>query len=168
MAHSTGSATEEFAFLDPGRLVDGDLELVLVERMPADPLRGRVPQYEFEMRRPGSNDPMGMIRLRIAPARRLRYGGHIGYEVAEEYRGHHYAARACRLILPLARAHGLKAVWLVVAPDNIPSQKTCRLIGARWVDTVSIPPNFVTYQLGARYRRRYRLELKRVLGAGAP
>ena len=35
------------------------------------------------------------------------YRGHIGYGVDPEYRGHGYAARACALLLPLARLHGL-------------------------------------------------------------
>ena len=156
MSHSPN---EPFAFLDPGRLVNGDLELVLVERMPADPAKGRVPQYQFEMRHPGSAQPMGTIRLRIASARTLREAGHIGYGVAEEYRGHRYAARSCQLLLPFARAHGLKAVWLTVDPHNDPSLKTCRIIGAKWVDTVRLPKDHPMYQQGARYRRRFRLDL---------
>ena len=90
---------------------------------------------------------------------KLRYAGHIGYEVLKEYRGHRYAARSCRLILPLASAHGLKAVWLTVDPKNIPSQKTCGIIRAAYVETVRIPKEQEMYQQGARYRRRYRLDL---------
>ena len=40
----------EFEFLDPGPLVDGDLELVLASAKPCDTRRGLVPQYEFELR----------------------------------------------------------------------------------------------------------------------
>jgi len=156
------SAKEPFAFLALGRLVDGDLELVLVERMPADPAKGRVPQYQFEMRRPGSPEAMGTIRLRIASARTLREAGHIGYWVAEEHRGHRYAARSCQLLLPLARAHGLKAVWLTVDPHNGPSLKTCRIVGAKWVDTVRLPKDHPMYAQGARYRRRFRLGLTKM------
>ena len=153
------TAQDQFNFLDPGRLVDGDLELALVERMPADRARGRVPQYEFEMRRTGSTQAMGTIRLRIGSARKLRYAGHIGYGVNAECRGHRYAARSCLLILPLARAHGLKAVWLTVDPHNVPSLKTCRIIGAKWVDTVRLLKDDPMYQQGARYRRRLCLDL---------
>jgi len=39
-------------FLDPGPLTDGDLELVLVERMPGDPAVGRVPMYRFPIASP--------------------------------------------------------------------------------------------------------------------
>src|SRR5438094_401170 len=101
-----------FRFLRPGRLVEGDLELVLVRRMPAKRVIGHVPAYEFELRHPSHTGKMGSIRLRIGSASALRCPGHIGYEVKPRYRGHRYAARSCRLLLPLARAHGLKAVWL--------------------------------------------------------
>jgi len=114
-----------FRFLRPERLVDRDLKLVLVRTVPADPVKRHVPAYEFEMRHPGKAFAMGSIRLRIGSALTLRYAGHIGYEVKRRFRGHRYAARACRLLLPLARAHGLKAVWLAVDPKNLASQRTC-------------------------------------------
>jgi len=148
-----------FRFRDPGRLVDGDLELVLTARQPADPIKQHVPGYEFEMRRTGTATRLGIIRLRIGSARALRYAGHIGYEVAPAHRGHRYSARACRLLLPFARKHGLKAVWLTTDPANRPSQRICDLIGARRVETVRLPRDHEMYRRGARRRRRYRLAL---------
>ena len=148
-----------FRFLKPGRLVDGDLELVLVRTTPADPVKHYVPGYEFEMRHPGKTVALGIIRLRIGSASALRYPGHIGYEVKRRFRGHRYAARSCRLLLPLARAHGLKAVWLTVDPRNVPSQRTCEILGAVHVETVRIPKAHEMYAQGARYRRRYRVRL---------
>ena len=152
-----------FRFMEPGELVDGDLELVLTGRHPADPIKRYVPGYEFEMRRTGTTTHLGLIRLRVGPARVLRFPGHIGYEVDMPYRGHRYAARSCRLLQPFALAHGLNAVWLTVDPKNIASQKTCEIIGARYVETVRIPKDHEMYQGGARYRRRYRLVLKQAL-----
>lgn len=152
---------KSFRFLKPGRLVDGDLELVLISTAPADPVKHYVPSYEFEMRRPGRNIALGRIRLRIGSARALRYPGHIGYEVKRRFRGHRYAARSCRLLRVLARAHGLKAVWLTVDPKNIPSQETCEIIGAKHVETVRIPKTHEMYAQGARHRRRYRVDLSK-------
>jgi predicted acetyltransferase len=149
-----------FRFLRPGRLRDGDLELVLVRTVSADPVKRHVPSYEFQMRHPGKTVAMGSIRLRIGTAVTLRYPGHIGYNVKRRFRGQRYAARSCRLLLPLARAHGLKAVWLTVDPRNIPSQKTCEILGAEWVETVRIPKKHEMYDQSARYRRRYRVDLK--------
>ena len=148
-----------FRFLRPGRLVDGDLELVLRRTAPADPVKRYVPGYEFEMRRPGKTVAMGSIRLRVGYALALRYPGQIGYEIKPRFRGDRYAARSCRLLLPLARAHGLKAVWLTVDPKNIPSQKTCEILGVKHVETVRIPKEHEMYAKGARYRRRYQMNL---------
>lgn len=150
-----------FSFLSPGRLIDRDLELVLVKKTPADPVKGYVPGYEFEMRRTTEATAMGTIRLRIGSAVTLRYPGHIGYEVKEKFRGHRYAARSCLLILPLARAHGLDAVWLTVDPKNIPSRRTCEIIGAKHIETVRIPKDHEMYAQGARFRRRYRVDLRK-------
>jgi len=148
-----------FHFRNSGRLIDGDLELALTARHPADPVKRWVPGYDFEMRRTGTSQRLGIIRLRIGSARALRYAGHIGYEVDPPHRGHHYSARSCRLLLPFARAHGLKAVWLTTDPANRPSQRICDLIGARYVETVRLPRDHEMYRRGARFRRRYRLAL---------
>lgn len=151
-----------FRFFKPGRLIDGDLELVLVRRVLAAPTKRYLPGYEFEMRHPGKVVAMGTIRLRIGSALAVRYFGHIGYDVKQSFRGHRYAARSCRLLLPLARTHGLTAVWLTVDPKNIASQRTCEIAGAEWVETVRIPKTSPMYAEGARYRRRYRVDLRGV------
>lgn len=150
-----------FKFLRPGRLVDGELELVLLKTTQADPAKGYVPGYWFEMRRAGKKTVVGSIRLRIGSEAELRLVGNIGYDVKKRYRGHRYAGRSARLLLPLAAAHGLKSVWLTVDPKNIPSLKTCRNIGAKYVETVRIPRGHEMYKEGARYRRRHRLGIRR-------
>lgn len=147
-----------FKFIKPGKLRDGDLMLVLAAKYPADPIKKYVPYYEFEMRHAKSSQLMGHIRLRIGSARRLRYPGHIGYAVAEKFRGRHYAARSSRLLLPLATAHGLQSIWLTVDPKNIASIKTCNILGAKYVETVRIPVSHEMYRMGARFRRRYRID----------
>jgi len=150
----------EFLFLDPGRLVDGDLELVLVERIAAVPRRGLVPAYKFEMQHTVQGTPMGRLDLRVGDTEDLRlYAGHIGYGVFEPYRGHHYAARSCRLVLPLARRHGLDAVWITCNPDNIASQRTCERVGATFVEVVDVPKRLDMYKRGEREKCRYRIDL---------
>lgn len=147
-----------FKFIRPGKLIDDDLELVLKSTTPADKAKGYSPAYEFEMRHPGKPQCMGVIRLRVDTAATLCYPGHIGYEVNKQFRGHRYAARSCQLLLALAYSHGLKYVWLTVDPKNIPSQKTCDIIGANYIKTVRLPSNHEMYEQGARYRRRYKLK----------
>jgi predicted acetyltransferase len=147
-----------FSFLTPGRLHDGELDLVLARCTPGDQARGQVPAYGFEMRVGAT--PVGSINLRIGWTFDLEhYFGHLGYDVVPSFRGHHYAERACRLLLPLARAHGLTAVWITCNPDNVASRRTCELLGATLVDIVALPPTTEMYQRGEREKCRYRLAL---------
>ncbi len=149
-----------FRFLPPGRLVDGDLELILVEKRPADSSRRYVPSYEFAMRSVGQNTNMGHISLRIGNDENLeKYAGHIGYNVTPAYRGHRYAARSCQLILPLARRHEINPIWITCNPDNMASRRTCEIVGARFVETVEVPRKFYhLYKKSDRIKRRYRID----------
>ena len=118
----------QFEFIEPGLLLDGELELALVETRPAAPEKGIVPEYKFEMRVDGAR--AGAIGIRVALNERLaRYGGHIGYEVEPAFRGHHYAARSCRLLFGLALAHRIEQLLITCAPDNAASRKTIEAIG---------------------------------------
>ena len=149
-----------FEFRDPGRLIDGDLELVLLEQYPGDPLANRVPAFKFAMRRRGELADIGSVELRVGNTTHLvMYAGHLGYGVNADQRGHGYAARACRLLLPLARSHGLKTLWITCSPDNAASQRTCERLGAEYVETVDLPEDTDMYQSGRRRVCRYRLEI---------
>jgi tagatose 1,6-diphosphate aldolase len=122
---------EGFEFPDPSILVDGELELKLKETHPYDPETGFVPDYLFEMVNTSTNAVMGTINLRVGLNDRLReFGGHIGYEVAEQFRGKRYAARSCRLLIPLMRQLAINPVVITCDPENIPSVKTIESLGA--------------------------------------
>lgn len=139
---------KNFRFIEPGLLVDDDLELRVKELCPFNPEKGHVPEYKFEMVHTGTKAVMGVIDLRVGLTEKLKeFGGHVGYEVAEEYRGHKYAARSFKLLLPLIQQLGINPVVITCHPGNIPSIKTIELVGARLVATkeVEVAPN--TYRL---------------------
>ncbi len=197
-----------FHFLEPGPLVDGELELVppnaiyiddvlaacghpltvrdapkeaegttreglgrFLRAAPAgrergDPARGWVPSYHFWMKlHPINGVPApiriaGGIGLRVGTNDEIRrYAGHVGYHVYPPARGHRYAERACRMLLPLAAAHGIAELWITVNPENIASRRTCERLGARLIDTVLIPTAHPFYARGERVKCRYRLDL---------
>jgi predicted acetyltransferase len=149
-----------FQFYDLRRLVDGDLELVLLEAVPGNPAKNLVPAYKFKMILASRDEEVGRIDLRIGNTDDVvLYAGHIGYGVHPEHRGHHYAARACRLLLPLARRHGLDPLWITCNPDNLASRRTCELAGARFIEIVDLPEDTDMYQQGERQKCRYRLDL---------
>ena len=155
-----------FKFNDYGVLSDGEIEVVVRQKHPGNTLKGYVPAYEFDIRLPGRQEPVGNLRLRIGNTRRLvMYSGHIGYEIHEKYRGRRYAARACNLIRRVALDHGLKTVWITCNPDNYPSRRTCEILGCKLVEIVDLPGDtdngYVAsmYQEGDRRKCRYRWDL---------
>lgn len=149
-----------FEFRDPGLLIDGDLELVLDKTEPGDAAMDYVPAYHFRMQHAVSREKMGGIVLRVGNTPYItRYAGHIGYGVDPEYRGHHYAARSCKLLLPLARSHDLNPLWITCNPDNLASRRTCELAGADFYEIVDLPEDSDMYQEGERQKCRYRIDL---------
>lgn len=170
-----------FVPLTPGPLRDEELELSLETVYHGDTTRDWVPYYDFTMWAPrarlfGSTRvsadgkrklaPAGNVSLRVGNAWDiLLYLGHIGYGVNPSFRGHHYAERATRLVLPLARAHGLDTLWITCNPDNQPSRRTCELLGAEMVEVVPVPSDYFLHHIGERWKCRYRLDISGVEAA---
>jgi tagatose 1,6-diphosphate aldolase len=147
-------------FFDVGTLVDDELELILTQRYPGDVRRGFVPAYRFKMTRIDQGKQMGNIELRIGNTTNVvMYGGHIGYGVFSHYRGHHYAARSCKLLFPLARRHKLNPLWITCNPDNIASRRTCEIAGGKLIEVVDLPSYLDMYHSGERQKCRYRFDL---------
>jgi predicted acetyltransferase len=208
----SGVLFRRFKFLDPGPLIDGELELVkpdpqwfdgllaacshplTVRDAPnestttrkqlekflriapwgherADGSPGRVPQYHFWMRvredvpLPGGRalPPIriaGGIGFRAGGTRAIEmYYGHFGYHVYPPARGFHFAERSVRLLFPLARSHGLAALWITCNPDNYASRRTCERLGGRLISIVPVPENDPLYRRGEREKCRYRIDL---------
>ena len=147
-------------FIEPGNLQDRELLLALDRYLKVDPEPERegAPTYYFNMVREGSSIVVGSISLRIGnPDRLVLYRGHIGYSVKPEYRGHHFAARSVRLLIPLAAVHKLNPIWITCDPDNFASRRTCELVGAEFVEIIDLPPEEELYHGGIRQKCRYRL-----------
>ena len=143
-------------FLDPGRLVDGELELVLAETLPAGFKKGFLPVYKFDMHSVDDSTKVGEIGLKIGtPPNHL---GHISYRVFRGYRGNHYAARACRLLIPLARRHGIDPLWITCREENVASRRTCELAGAEFVGMVETPEGYRDWLGPVHLKYKYRLD----------
>ena len=136
-------------------LTDGEIDIVLTEKIPADEEKGIAPQYEYKICRHGSAEKMGRLNIRIGDSERVFYDGHIGYGIYPEYRGKHYAAKACLIARQVVVAHGMKTVTLTCDPDNVASRKTCERIGARLLEIVDMPPAAGSKNLEPRKKCRY-------------
>ena len=155
----TRAVPADFPFTEMPRLGDGTLELHLERTIPSDPLRGWLPTYDFAMHVDGRF--AGGINLRVGNTFRIvMYDGHIGYGVVPAFRGHHYAERASRLLLPLAKAHGIMTVWITANPTNIASRRTCERLGARLIEIVPLPKDSEQYSGSDRAKCRYRIDLE--------
>jgi predicted acetyltransferase len=198
-----GFGTQGFRFLDPGPLIDGELELVppspvwidallaicrhptSIERAPnvAETTRQNIldflkacpdgrqagkpsgelsPAYHFWMH--VKNDPQfpiaGGINLRVGTQFELiMFHGQIGYHVYPPMRGRHYAERASRLLLPLAKLHGIDPLWITCNPDNFASRRTCERLGGKLVEIVPVPPANPLFRRGETQKCRYRFDL---------
>jgi predicted acetyltransferase len=157
--------------LNPQQLADY-LAAVPGGRLKGDPAAGRVPHYDFWMyvhdhpREPGGPPvppPVriaGTVTLRVGSTPAVeRYYGHIGYHVYPPARGRGFAERSCRLLLGLARRHGIKTLWITCDPANAASRRTCERLGMRFVETVDVPQNDPLWARGERQKCRFRLEL---------
>ncbi|MEI7834664.1 MAG: GNAT family N-acetyltransferase, partial [bacterium] len=139
-------------------LRDDELELTLLRRTPGNRERMWIPAYEFTMNVGGQQ--VGRIDLRVGNSFPIiTYNGHIGYGVDQQFRGRHYAARSCRLLLPLAQANGMDTIWITANPDNHPSRRTIESLGARLVETIKLPEDSDAYLHGEYEKCRYRLEV---------
>lgn len=151
-----------FRFHEVGALSDRELILHLAKTVERDDAKQFVSTYHFEMR--VGEQVAGGIRFRAENDFDVEtYAGNIGYNVAPEFRGRHFAERACRLLLPLARAHGFTCLWITCDPENLASRRTCERLGAQLIEVVALPADSDMYQDGERFKCRYRLDLGAVI-----
>lgn len=144
--------------IDPGQLQDNDLLLELITFAP-HPVH-KVPTYHFRMVHAVTAAELGAIRLRVGSTPHIElYAGHIGYRVHEPHRGHRYASRSVRLLMPLASLLGLDPLWITCDPGNLASRRSLELVGAEFVEVVNVPADCIIYKSGHPLKCRYRLDL---------
>ena len=145
-----------------------EFRLVLIEKMREDRARGWVPSYRFEMWPLDGHEVLGTIDIRIGHNENTYYAGHIGYRVHEPFRGNHFAEKACRLLIRIARAHKMKQVVITCNPDNLPSRRTIERLGAHFEGIVDIPATNELYHYGDRQKCRFIWDVPEVDEAAGP
>ena len=154
--------TRAFRFLEVGPLSDAELTLRLARTVDGDIDKKSVATYHFEMLI--ADEVVGGIRFRAENGFDVEtYAGNLGYNVAPRFRGRHLAVRACRLLMPLANAHGFVELWITCDPGNYASRRTCERLGAELVDVAELPQDSDMYHDGERFKCRYRLDVCQTL-----
>ena len=125
--------------LPDGELKNEELSLRFFQTAEADGTPGSVPRHYFRIFL-ADGTCCGMIDLRAGHTERTWYGGNIGYHILEEYRGHHYAEKACRLLFPLAAKLKMEYLIITCNPDNAASRRTCERLGAGLLAIETLPP----------------------------
>ncbi len=146
-------------FLNTDFLESEEIKLVVDRLAEGNPEKNWVPAYHFHICNLHGNI-MGVCDLRVGYTDRLYYGGHIGYRINEEYRGHHYAAKACKLLFFLARKHDMSYLYITCNPDNAPSRKTCECLQGEFLGVVELPEgNDMRISEGATHKCIFKFNL---------
>lgn len=145
-------------FINTDFLKNDEIQLMLEKTVEADPEKDWVPAYHFAICN-SNGQKMGVCDLRIGHNDKLYYGGNIGYRINEEYRGNHYAGKACLLLFELAEKHDLKYLIITCNPENHASRRTCEYAGGKLLEIVELPEDNDMRGDGETEKCIYRFEL---------
>lgn len=122
---------------------------------------GSLPFYWWDIVLKSDNIAIGKISFRIGHNYHSYYNGNIGYEIDETYRGNHYALLACQLVLQVAQYHNMDKIYLTCDYDNEASYKTIEKLGAKLIEEVRPPEDYIYYYEGIANHKIYELSIDR-------
>lgn len=147
-------------FLDTSFLVDDEIQLCLQKTVDGNIEKEWLPAYHFAICDKQGRE-MGICDLRVGHNLNTYYGGNIGYRIYEEYRGHHYAGKACLLLFGLAKKHNMDYLIITCNPNNYASKRTCEYLGCHLIETAELPEdNDMRLEDGEMEKCIYRIDLR--------
>lgn len=145
-------------FYDTSDLYSNELRLLLSYTLEEQPEKRWLPAYYFDICLLDGT-VVGGCDLRIGHNEKTAIGGNIGYHIRPAFQGHHYAAKACRLLFPLAKKHGMTELCISCADGNAASARTCEILGGRLLGILPVPEDNEMYAEGIRFARVYQFKL---------
>ncbi len=118
-----------------------------------------LPYYYYDIYLLNTTTQVGKISIRIGHNYHSYFNGNVGYEINEEYRGNYYALEAVKLIIDVARYHCMNHIILTCGETNIASYKSIEKLGAKLIEIVLPPKEYIFYYDGIKSHRIYRLEI---------
>ncbi len=102
---------------------------------------------------------VGKISIKIGENYHSYYDGHIGYEIIEAYRGNHFSYYAAKLVIQVAKAHGMSSLYITCKQSNIASITIIEKLGAVRKEIASIPKDCFFYHEGIEAYCIYSLKI---------
>lgn len=145
---------EKFQFFDNfDILTDGEITLKISGKYFGD--EEMLPFYYYDIFL--KDRFIGRISMRIGSNFNSYYNGNIGYEIEENFRGNNFSLKACKLVLQVAKAHGMKEIFLACDENNIPSYKTIEKLGGELIEITKPPKTYFAYRENMKKQRIYKL-----------
>lgn len=129
-------------------LEDDEIRLFLLYTSKVDEPGGKVTSKVYDIIRKEDEKVVGRCDIRFGPVSELYYLGNIGYAIYPPYRGHRYAAKATELMFEVAKRSKVKELIITCNPDNIPSRRTCEILGCELKAIVDVPLNHPLIEQG--------------------
>ncbi len=120
-------------------LKDEEIYLQLQAAVEAEELTGNLPTYYFKIRRRSDDVELGRCDLRIGTNCKTAIDGNLSFTIYPAWRRHHYAGKACLLLLQLALQHQMESLIITCRPENTASRKTCLRLGAQLQEIFTLP-----------------------------
>lgn len=126
-------------FVDMPEQSDGEIYIVCSDKKPGNPEINKLPMYYITIWTCHDRTNVGDINLRIGYNDEMYYTGNTGYHIYEQHRGKGYAVRACKLLIPLLKAHNMTHLLITNALENTASIRVCEKLGAKFIRTAPVP-----------------------------
>jgi tagatose 1,6-diphosphate aldolase len=146
-------------FFDTNHLKTEEIFLKLVKTSEANPEKKWVDAYHFKICLTSNKMEVGDCDFRVGNTEKLYFGGNIGYTVYDQFRGNHYAGKACLLLFELAKMHNMNYLYITCDPDNQASRRTCEYAGGQLESIIDLPTDNDMYLEGHRQKCIYRFNL---------
>ena len=155
-----------FPFSGRQIITGSEIDLRLRDRSGPDRSCGTLETYTWHICLSGSRGTIGYVSIRMGESPELYYLGHVGYRVEEEYRGHGFAGKAVRMLLPQMRRLGLRSLVITTDTDNAPSRLTCERLGCLLERVTAVPERYQPLCSMSTAKCRYILRVPETDGKG--
>ena len=139
------------------QLENETLKLVIIGKYHGND--AEIPYYYYSIILKKKNVEIGKISVRIGHNKHSYYNGNLGYEINEEYRGNKHSLAAAKLVLQVAEFHKMQYLHVSCNESNIASATIIELLGAKLLEIVKPPKDYVFYNENMEKQTIYLLNL---------